>query len=448
MMDLFDEDILKPKKKKTFKMSTIILAAIILLIVLCIITVIAIIYLKGTILTITLDEKNAKDLEKIFIFEENNKIYVPIRKMAEYLGYDSYNGDYITRSEDKTKCYIETEEELVSFTLNSSILTKVVDGQTQQIKITEPIKEINEELCITSEGAQYAFNLKFYNNVEQNNITIQTLSYLYNGYSLKYQNKGYSAIEGESFSNKTAILDNLLIVKSNNDYYGVIDISTGKVVLETKYDNIQYLRNTSDFLVSSNNRKGIISSDKSTKVQLIYDSIERVTNKNDIFYIVKTSNLYGLLDKNGQTILYPEYQQIGINVSEYSQNGVTNGYIFFNKVIPVKSGNKWGLMDIEGNKVTDFIYDSFGCPDGNNNTYRTYGVIAILDYNIIVAAQSGKYNLITLEGKRLFERSILDSVYITVSQGEKNYYIASGENTKELLTLLEENNIKKVTTTE
>ena len=161
-MDLFDEELLKPKKKKQIQPTTIILAAIITLIILCVIVVVAIVYLKGTILTISIDGITANELEDILIIEENNKVYMPIRKMAEYLNYQSYNGDYTNRSEDATKCYIENLEELVSFTLDSNVITKVIDGQSQQIKITEPIKEINGELCITAEGAQDAFNLQFY----------------------------------------------------------------------------------------------------------------------------------------------------------------------------------------------------------------------------------------------------------------------------------------------
>ena len=445
MMDLFEEEILKPKKKKTIKGSTLILIAIILLSILCVLALMAIFYIKGTILTITLDGIEAKELENIFIMEENNKVYMPIKRMAEYLRYDAFTGDYITRSEDDVnKCYVETDEEVVSFTLNSNILTKVIEGQSQQIKITEPIKEINGELCIAAEGAQDAFNFKFYYDANKNNIYIQTLSYLYSWYSQQAVNEGYLLIEEETYANKAAILDDMLIVKADNNNYGVINIK-GETILETKYDSIQYLQNTSDFLVGSNDRKGIISKDKTTKVELTYDSIERVTNKNDIFYVVEKSNLFGLLDQNGKTIIYPEYEQIGIDVSGYSQNGVTNGYILYNELVPVKRNNKWGLMNINGKKVTDFVYDSFGCPNGKNNLYRTHGVIKVLDYNLIVGRQGEKYNLVTLDGKWLFERFILDSVYITVSEGKNVYYITSGNTTKELISFLQDNGVTKPT---
>lgn len=442
-MDLFDEEILKPKKKKEIKTSTILIIAIVLLLILCIITSIFIVYIKSTILTIKLDGRDAKDLEEILIMEENNKVYIPIIRMAKYLGYSAYKGDYVTRSEDDpTRCYMESEE-TVSFTLNSNIITKVAEGQSQQIKITEPIKEINGELCINAEETQDVFNFNFYYDVYKNNITIQTLSFLYDGYSKYAVDKGYLPIEEETFENKKAVLDNMLIVKSENNYFGVIStIKEDEIILETKYDSIEYLGATSEFLVESNNKKGIISKDKKTKIELTYDSIERITNKNDIFYVVKKSNLYGLLDKNGENIIFPEYEQIGIDVSDYAQNGVTNGYILYNQLIPVKNKEKWGLFNIEGKKVTEFVYDSFGC---SSKLYRTHGVIEVPDYNLIVGKQGEKYNLITLEGKWLFERFILDSVYITVSEGKNIYHITSGNTERNLIDFLQENGVAKST---
>lgn len=437
--DLFDEEILKPKKKKTIKPTTLILIAIIVLLLLCVLTIATIVYLKGTILTISLDGKDAKELQKILIFEENNKVYIPIRRMANYLKYDSYNGDYTNKSEDTTKCYFESDDELVAFTLNSAIITKVIDKQSQRIQISEPIKEINGELCISAQGAEEAFNFKFYNNIENKQINIETLNYLYNAYSRYYQSAGYLAIEGESYANKTAVLDNMLIVKTENNYYGVIS-TAGASILENKYDKISYLRKTADFLVQTNGKKGIISKDKTSKIEAIYDSIDIIINNDDIYYKVKDSNGFGLLDVEGKIVIYPEYEQIGIDVSKFEQNGVTNGYIFYNKLVPVKRNNQWGLFDLSGNKTVDFSYNSFGCAKTKNT--REYGVLQIPEYGVIVGEKFGKYNVITIEGKG--SAFIFDSIFVTVTQGKNKYYAVIGEETKELEGVLEQNGITKI----
>jgi hypothetical protein len=73
-----------------------------------------------------------------------------------------------------------------------------------------------------------------------------------------------------------------------------------------------------------------------------------------------------------------------MDVSAYEQNGVTNGYILYNQVVPVRRNNKWALFDIEGNKhVTDFTYDSFGCPVGKAGASRTYGVIEVFQNELL-----------------------------------------------------------------
>ena len=440
IQDVFNEEILKPKKKKTIKATTILSIIIILLLICCVITIVFIVYFNGAILSITLDGSDAKELQKVFIFEENNKVYMPIRRMASYLKYDSYNGDYITLSEDATKCYIKNDEELVSFTLDSNILTKIVEEETKQIKIEEPIKEINGELCITAEGAQDAFNFRFYYDTENNKIIIQTLSYLYTGYSRMYQNqKGYLPIQ-ETFVNKTAIYDGMLIVKSQDGKYGVISTNEdGTTILETKYDGIDYLPGTSDFLVEGNGKKGIITKEGATKVELVYDDIKTFTNNNQTFYIMEQSKLYGLLDTEGKILLYPEYEQIGINITAYERNGITNGYVFSDTLVPLQRNSKWGLYNLKENKLSDFVYDSFGCPTGP--VARTYGVLQIPEYNIILGEKSKKYNLITAEGKG--SNFIFDSVYISISEGKDKYYAVINGETKDLITFLQENGIVK-----
>jgi len=444
-MSLFDEEILKqPKKKKKINTSAIIIVIMIILTILCVVAMVGITYLKGTILTVIVDGKEFSGIENMFVMEENNKVYIPIKRMAQFLKYEAYNGDFITLSEDdNTKCHIKSENETTSFSLNSNILVKKVSNEVQQVKISEPIKQINGDLYISAECAKEAFNINFYYSLENNRITIKTLKYLYDGAYKKAIKNGYAKIEKESFENSSAVLDGILLVKSGKGYYGAVSSIDGKTeILETKYDNIKYIRENQEFLVESNKKKGIITKDKKTKLQITYDSIEKIENKNNTFYIVSENNLYGLLDENGKRILYSEYDKIGIDIKEYSQNLVTNGHILRENFIPLKTEKEWFLFDIELGKVLDFSYDSFGCPKGKNNLSRTYGVLEVPSYNLIVGCKENKYNLIDSEGKWIFEEFILDSVYITVKEGKNKYYVSIGEEQKELDVFLQEKGIE------
>ena len=51
---------------------------------------------------------------------EGEDVYVPIRDFASYVGYSSYNGDYKQYVEDTTKCYVQSTNEVASFSLNSN----------------------------------------------------------------------------------------------------------------------------------------------------------------------------------------------------------------------------------------------------------------------------------------------------------------------------------------
>lgn len=443
-MNLFEEEILKPKKKKKINISAIIVVLIIILTILCVLAIVGISYLKGTILTVIVDGQSVSGIENMFVMEENNKVYIPIKRMAKFLEYEAYNGDFTTLSEDDiTKCHIKSENETISFTLNSNVLEKQIDEQIQQVKITEPIKQINGELYISSDCTRDAFNFIFYYN--NNRIIIQTLEYLYELSYKRAMNNGYAELEEENFENLSAVLDGMLIVKSEKGDYGVISTDGETEIIETKYDNIQYIRENSEFLVESNDKQGIITRNKKTKLEIIYDDIEKVESKDNIFYIVSENDLYGVLDENGKRILYSEYDQIGIDIEEYSQNLVANGYILRDNFIPLKSGEEWFLFSIEKGKILDFGYDSFGCPKGKNNLSRTYGVLEIPTYNLIVGCKENKYNLIDSEGKWLFEEFIFDSIYITVKEGKNNYYVSMGEEQKELEAFLQEKGIEKPT---
>ena len=444
-MNLFEEEILKPKKKKKINISAIIVVLIVILTILCILAIVGISYLKGTILTVIVDGKVVSGIANMFVIEENNKVYIPIKKMAQFLDYEAYNGDFVTLSEDDiTKCHIKSENETISFTLNSNVVVKEIDEEIQQVKITEPIKQINQELYISSECTKDAFNFIFYYN-NDNRIIIRTLDYIYDLAYEKAINNGYAKLKEQNFENLSAVLDGMLIVKSSKGDYGVVSTDGETEIIQTKYDNIQYIRENSEFLVENNGKQGIITKDKKTKLEIIYDDIEKIKNKDTIFYVVKEDGLYGILDENGKRILYSEYDQIGIDIEKYSQNLVTNGYILKDNFIPLKSEEQWFLFNIHEGKILEFAYDSLGCLNGKNNSSRTYGVLEIPAYNLIVGCKNKKYNLIDSEGKLLFEEFIFDAVYITVKEGKNNYYVSIGDEQKELEAFLQEKGIEKPT---
>ena len=430
-MELYEE----VDNKKKSKAPKIIGISIGILIFLIIAIIVAIAYLQSTVLSIKMDGQKNNDIEKIlYITNDDNgqKLYIPIRAIAKYFNYEDYRGDYTVKSEDENKCYVKNEYEIAMFTKDSNILVKTRgDSDYEYIKIDENVIEKDGELYTTTEGIEQAFNVLFEEDLQKNKINIYTMEYLNNLYAgnLGITEKNETEQVSEEFSDKKAIFQDMIVIIKDKQY-GVITASTGQPVLETKYEEIKYLPATSDFLVKSNGKYGIVGKDASTKVRMTYDEIKIMDNQNGL-YLVKKNNLYGVIDKNGKTIIEPAYAQIGIDATKYQQNGIENQYVLLDEIIPIKNSEGiWGLFNIKGEKIKDFEFSNIGC--NNVKESNLYPAVVMPSYKIIVVEKDKHYNLITSSGEQLIPTYVLNSVYIKYNSetGENKYYMTYGNNEK------------------
>lgn len=423
----------KKKSKFTLGMKLILLTIVILIFVV-IGSFFAITYIEQTELNVYLDGVQNNKIKSL-ILQEDDKIYFSIKDIAVYLGYASYNGEYTDKSEDINKCYIQSEDEIVNFVLKSKEIYKLDpkdNSNYKNITIENEIKSIDGKLCIEANDMQKAFNVSYsYNG--KNKMNIYTLNYLVEAYATKIASYGY-VITNNSFFDKKSLLDGVLIVQKDEKYYGVIDLQ-GNIILEAKYDNIQYLSNTGDFLVKSNGKVGIISKNKETKVSILYTNLKLIDPQYDL-YLAQKDNKYGIIDSNGNIKIYIEYDAIGIDASRFSQNEIKNKYILVDNIIPVRKDEKWALFDIKGKQLTEFVYDSFGYIATNNKD--VLNLLVIPDYSAFVACKNEKYVLMDSTGtEKGF--STLDSIYMKISEGQKHYYMTYNNktyNVEEYLDLL------------
>ena len=420
-MELFEEK----KEQRKSNAPTIIWACIAILVVITVIVIAGIIYLKGTIITITIDGVKNTEIESILYrktTEEGEQLYIPILKMAKYLGYEGFNGDYQIKSEDKTKCYVTNENETAMFSLDSDILVKTTDNsENEYIELDESVFEMNGELYTSLEGIQKAFNVLFYTDSDFKNINIYTMNYLVEFYATNMKIEKYST----KFVDQKAILEDMLVVEENGKY-GVLDISKSQktYLLEAKYESVEFLPVTTDFLVKSNGKYGVVAKDTTTIIKTVYDEIKSMDNQNGL-YLVKQNGAYGVLDIQGNVVIEPEYKQIGIdNVKQYAQNGVENKYVLLNEIIPIKNDEDlWAFFNIKGAKITDFKYTGIGCQ--TTTVANSYPVVVIPSYKLIVVANDKKYDFVTLNGEEMIGRNIIDSVYLKTdsSTGENQFYM-------------------------
>ena len=421
-MNLIDESFEPTKKDNSKKIARIILIIISILIIAIIAIFAALVYIQDNTLKLYVDGNVNEKVKEMMVVEDDGTIYFPIKDVASYLGYQSYNGEYTDKSEEASKCYIENDNEIANFTLNSNKIYKLTlsnnDANYDYYYAKKPVKAINGKLYITSDALENAFNVSFTYNGDKKRVYIYTMPYLISSYESRVLDYGYEKIS-DNYTNEKSILDGMLIVTKNQDKtYAVID-TKGNTIIEPKYDNIEYLPNSGDFLVQSNNKVGIISAKKETKIQLLYDSLELVDSDSGL-YIAKRDNKYGVIDSKGNIKVYIEYDEIGIDNSKFEQNNIKNKYLLDNGMIPARKDKYWGAFDKNGKVILNFEYDSFGYIASSNKD--AINLLLIPNYNMMVVCQNKKYALVNSAGKIIIQ-PILDDVYMTINSGKKYYYM-------------------------
>lgn len=345
-------------KKEENGKDKILLGIIIFLIVLSICLIGFIIYISGDVGKVpTKSEISVDGLVNNALSDKvsqyNNINFIPLKEIANIAGYEAYNGDYIYVSEDINKCHvIINNEEVVQFTANSNEANKIKYGANlEYVKITleNPIISLNGELYISVIDIPSALYL-YCDTSNSSNIQIYTLDTLYSIYNDYAIGLGYLGIENNT-TNKKAILNNVLICKSTNNKYGVID-SSGKTIIESKYEGIQYVEETGDFIVTYNGVKGIIQNQQ-TKLGVSYDEIEFINYAN--VYAVTLNKKIAIFDENGGQIVGFNFDGIGSKTSVRNAKSVE--YITSKGLIVVKANGKYGLVNKQGSTVVDFTLD-------------------------------------------------------------------------------------------
>lgn len=445
-MNLLDENYSSKNENKTKNMMKIIIIFIVLIVIAIIGIVSYMMYLQGTTLKVVLNNQVNADVKNLLVFESDGTIYVPIRAISSYLGYNCYNGEYSNKSEDNSKCYIQCEGEVANFTLNSNKIYKLNletnENNYTYLYMDKPVRAINGELYITTDGMQKAFNTTFAYDQNNNIITMNTTPFLISAYTNTILDYGYTKLS-ENFENDKAVVKNMLVVTDEKNY-GVINPIDGTEILECKYDDIIYQESTGDFIVCSDDKYGIIGTDKKTKVNINYDSIELMDYDSGL-YLVERNRKFGVIDLNGNTVIYTENDQIGVDISRFEENDLKTGYILVDSLIPVMRNEKWGLFDKKGNQIVNFEYDSLGYIANNNK--EAINLLVIPDYNVIVACLNERYTLINASGEQPF-KAFVDDIYMTVNGGEKSYKMTANDRTYDVEEYLDRLGVQNATNNE
>lgn len=426
-------DVEEPKKNNKGDLTSKILIAIMIFLVIVIGVIIALLYtIKSNTFILSIDGKSTKFSDKLIKTEANNT-YINIQELSGLLNYEYHSGEYKVYSLDADKCYIKSEEETASYYLNSNRICKLkvndISEDYEEFYCSTNIIKIDDEIYAPIDAIDIGFNVSI--SLSEKKMSITTLSSLVataeKTLNQNEESSIYSSLSEQTLDNKKALLYGYIIAnKSDSNLYSVISLDSGKEIIPDKYNNITFLENTKEFLVTNNLEKmGIIDGDGQNKIEQIYDSI-KVINNDPKLYLVGLNEKYGVIDENGNTIIHTEYETIGINNSENKYTEVKNQYILLNKLIPVSRNNKYGLIDIEGNVVLDIKYDGIGCymtsVEIGGASKSVTPIVLIEECNGIVIKNGEAYDLFLSEDEKIISLKVT-SIYSIKENGKNNFYM-------------------------
>lgn len=193
--------------------------------------------------------------------------------------------------------------------------------------------------------------------------------------------------------NQVNIDENIAILNTSNEKYririnskdktryGVIG-KDGKQIIDEEYSYIEYL-NENYFIVSDEKSKlGIIDASKNTKVEIKYDSIQKIqgtdmiqTSKDKKIEVYSKDMNKVCEMENAVVESKKDYIKVYNNeeIRYFDKNGneLKNTQVYPNNKLFTKEENgKWGFVDNNGNKIVDYKYDKV-------TEFNEYGFAAI-----------------------------------------------------------------------
>lgn len=138
-------------------------------------------------------------------------------------------------------------------------------------------------------------------------------------------------------------VNNIAIVKKE-DKWGFIN-DTNKVLLDFRYDDIQFLHNTNQKILrlyTNHDKHGLIDTLGKAVIPVIYDDIGRA---NEGVVPVKKNGLWGFANLQGKLVIPCQYEE---------------AHGFFGGLAAVRKNRKWGFINPFNNVIIPFKYKAVG----------------------------------------------------------------------------------------
>ena len=184
-------------------------------------------------------------------------------------------------------------------------------------------------------------------------------------------------------------------IKINNKdttKYGILN-SNGDEIVEEKYNYIEYLYDNYFIVSNENSKLGIIDDQENVKVEIKYDSLQKIQNTNIVQAILSQSKVTDLYSKQMEKICEMENANIEIKenyVKVYNETEtkyfdldgkeLKNTEVFTNNSLFASSENgKWGFVDSNGNVIVEYTYDMVTEQNGSTAGVKKDGTWQIIN---------------------------------------------------------------------
>lgn len=372
-MDLLGQDLNNKKQMPNSK--KIVLISLILCIVLLILVLVALVLMQGNQtkpLSLIIDNNNVQINDNTIITNENGISYISLQQISESIGYEYVRGEYLQYGENDNKCYLENQNQIIGFETNSNEIYKTSSTSNtdyQYYELKNNIIKNNEILYIALEDLNVACNVLYSFSEQDNAITIKTIDNLSEYYKTQLTDNSMKYAIDENFNNQKVLSYGMIIVSNNVGKVGVVDVSY-KTIISNRYTTMEFDEFSQNFIVSDENKYGIVSKDGSVLVDLRYEDIE-IINYSPLLYKVKQNNKYGMLDEEGRVIINSEYDGLGLanytSTTDLLIKGIDGNEQ--NGIIVYKDG-KYGIIDIEtGEIILDCTVDRIYYNEENDAYY-------------------------------------------------------------------------------
>lgn len=459
----FIEENEKNNKRKRSVLISIVICTI--LVILLLISIFTIQYQESLKLKMYIDGKEI-GITSTMYRQVDEITYININEICDLLGYDSIKGEYNKYNEDEKSCYITTGYEIVSIKSDSSDFTKYTEvtavdnmiseipvtvksenGKSEKFALNNPIKYIDNAIYVPFESLQDMLNMQI-DLSQQNRIRLYTIEHIVTNAKNIISRLNYTTISGD-YENLKAMVYNYAVV-GDGTHYGVVSLSTGAEIIGLKYDEITFMPNTQDFLIKANGTVGILGSDGSTVIKPTeYDEISIYDDENQL-YLVKKDSKYGILNRKGKVVVYPDYDAIGYERAQNQEfvEGTGNYKVLFNEAISVKEGTKFGLFDLEGNELLPSVYDGFGYVESSSTTTSGEKPVLLIPETLgikgVVINLNDMYGVYDLEKREIIIPCVCSKIYSVTKSAKTTYYFVYNDQEENLDQYLELNNLKSI----